>query len=227
MATVGTVALTGITILPAAAHEVADPSQAELTTPQQAVANATDAVDLPGPAASQIHIVERGESLSKIAVQYGYSELDGWRRLYDANTDVANPHVIVVGQELQIPAATDDVAARELPVVAPPARRADRAASRSGRTSAPASGGAAVAGAGVWDQLAACESGGNWSINTGNGYRGGLQFHPQTWTGFGGGEFAATADQASRDQQIAVAQRVQAKQGWGAWPACSRKIGLR
>jgi len=226
MATVGTVALTGITILPAAAHEVAVPPPAGLATPQQTGADAADAVDLPGPATARIHIVERGESLSKIAVQYGYSEFDGWRRLYDANTDVANPNVIEVGQKLQIPAATDDVAARDLPVVAP-ARRGERAASRSGRTSAPASGGAAVAGAGVWDQLAACESGGNWSINTGNGYRGGLQFHPQTWTGFGGGEFAATADQASRDQQIAVAQRVQAKQGWGAWPACSRKLGLR
>lgn len=77
-----------------------------------------------------------------------------------------------------------------------------------------------------WDRLAECESGGNWSINTGNGFHGGLQFHPQTWTGHGGGEFAPTADQASREQQIWVAEKVLASQGWGAWPACSAKLGL-
>jgi hypothetical protein len=79
----------------------------------------------------------------------------------------------------------------------------------------------------TWDRLAQCESGGNWAINTGNGYSGGLQFHPRTWTGFGGGEFASTAHQASRAEQIVVAERVLAGQGWGAWPACSRKLGLR
>ena len=71
-----------------------------------------------------------------------------------------------------------------------------------------------------WDRLAECESGGNWSINTGNGYHGGLQFHPQTWTGHGGGEFAPTADQATKEQQIIVAERVLASQGKGAWPTC-------
>lgn len=71
-----------------------------------------------------------------------------------------------------------------------------------------------------WDAVAACESGGNWSINTGNGYHGGLQFSPGTWTGHGGGEFAPTADQASREQQIVVAERVLASQGKGAWPTC-------
>ena len=77
-----------------------------------------------------------------------------------------------------------------------------------------------------WDRLAQCESGGNWHINTGNGYYGGLQFHAQTWTGFGGGEFAPTADKATREQQIYVAEKVLAQQGWNAWPACSRKLGL-
>ena len=71
-----------------------------------------------------------------------------------------------------------------------------------------------------WDAVAQCESGGNWSINTGNGYHGGLQFHPQTWTGHGGGEFAPTADQATKEQQIIVAERVLASQGKGAWPTC-------
>jgi resuscitation-promoting factor RpfA len=79
----------------------------------------------------------------------------------------------------------------------------------------------------VWDELAECESSGNWAINTGNGYFGGVQFHPQTWTGFGGREFASSAHQASREEQIVVAERVLDVQGWNAWPACSRKLGLR
>ena len=79
----------------------------------------------------------------------------------------------------------------------------------------------------TWEKVAQCESSGNWSIDTGNGYSGGLQFHPQTWTGHGGGEYAPTAAQASREQQIAVAERVRASQGWGAWPACSSELGLR
>lgn len=77
-----------------------------------------------------------------------------------------------------------------------------------------------------WDAVAECESGGNWSINTGNGYYGGLQFSQQTWTGFGGGQYAATADQASKSQQIAVAEKVLATQGWGAWPSCSVSAGV-
>lgn len=79
----------------------------------------------------------------------------------------------------------------------------------------------------VWDELAQCESSGNWHINTGNGFYGGLQFWQPTWTDFGGAAFASRADLASREQQIVVAERVRAVQGWGAWPACSRKLGLR
>ena len=79
----------------------------------------------------------------------------------------------------------------------------------------------------TWDAIAQCESGGNWSINTGNGFSGGLQFHPQTWTGHGGGQYAPTAAQATREQQIAIAEKVLASQGWGAWPACTARLGLR
>lgn len=77
-----------------------------------------------------------------------------------------------------------------------------------------------------WDRLAQCESGGNWHINTGNGYHGGLQFSPQTWQAHGGGQFAPTANQATREQQIVIAERTLANQGWGAWPACSASLGL-
>jgi len=75
----------------------------------------------------------------------------------------------------------------------------------------------------VWDSLAQCESSGNWGTNTGNGYSGGLQFSQSTWAAHGG---AGSAANASREQQIAVAQKVQASQGWGAWPACAAKLGL-
>jgi resuscitation-promoting factor RpfA len=83
---------------------------------------------------------------------------------------------------------------------------------------------ATAAPASVWDRLAQCESGGNWNTNTGNGFSGGLQFAGSTWRAYGG---KGAAHQASRGQQIAVAERVLASQGWKAWPACSRKLGLR
>jgi resuscitation-promoting factor RpfB len=79
----------------------------------------------------------------------------------------------------------------------------------------------------VWDRLAACESGGNWQADTGNGYYGGVQFDRQTWRANGGTDYAPTASQASREEQIAVAQKVRdSRGGYGAWPACSRKLGL-
>ncbi|MEV5878150.1 transglycosylase family protein [Streptomyces sp. NPDC052101] len=86
-------------------------------------------------------------------------------------------------------------------------------------------GNAAAADNGVWDRIAQCESGGNWHINTGNGYYGGLQFSAGTWRAYGGSAYAPTADQASRSAQIAVATRVQQAQGWGAWPVCSGRAG--
>ena len=87
-------------------------------------------------------------------------------------------------------------------------------------------GSASAADPATWDALAQCESGGNWSINTGNGYYGGLQFSASTWQAFGGGAYASRADLASREQQIAIAEKTLAVQGWGAWPACSAKLGL-
>jgi hypothetical protein len=75
----------------------------------------------------------------------------------------------------------------------------------------------------AWDKLAQCESGGNWKINSGNGYYGGIQFNATTWRAFGG---SGMPHQASKSEQIAVAERTLAAQGWNAWPACSRKMGL-
>jgi resuscitation-promoting factor RpfB len=80
-----------------------------------------------------------------------------------------------------------------------------------------------ASGSTVWDELAECESGGNWAINTGNGYYGGLQFSLSTWQAYGG---SGMPNEASREEQIAVAERVQASQGWGAWPSCAAELGL-
>ncbi|SDC70652.1 LysM domain-containing protein [Geodermatophilus telluris] len=75
-----------------------------------------------------------------------------------------------------------------------------------------------------WDAVAQCESSGNWSINTGNGYYGGLQFSASTWAAFGGTDYASRADLATKDQQIAVAERTLDAQGPGAWPVCGKGL---
>lgn len=87
-----------------------------------------------------------------------------------------------------------------------------------------ATGKAPTASDDVWDKIAQCESGGKWNTSTGNGFSGGLQFTPSTWHAYGG---KGSAHGASRGQQIAVAERVLASQGWGAWPSCSRKVGAK
>ncbi len=83
---------------------------------------------------------------------------------------------------------------------------------------------AGAASDGEWDKVAGCESGGNWAINTGNGYQGGLQFSPGTWRSHGGGEYAPSAHLATKEEQIAVAERVLGTQGRGAWPVCGRGL---
>ncbi|MFE5405819.1 transglycosylase family protein [Streptomyces sp. NPDC056580] len=87
-----------------------------------------------------------------------------------------------------------------------------------------AAGNASAATTSEWDAVAQCESGGNWSINTGNGYYGGLQFSASTWAAYGGTQYAAQANQAGKAQQIAVAEKVLASQGKGAWPVCGKGL---
>jgi nucleoid-associated protein YgaU len=91
--------------------------------------------------------------------------------------------------------------------------------------SALATGTAEAATESQWDNVAQCESGGNWHINTGNGYYGGLQFAQGTWVSYGGQHYAARADLATKSEQITVAERVLDRQGWGAWPVCSQRRG--
>ncbi len=110
------------------------------------------------------------------------------------------------------------------PAVAPMAARLATVAAP-----APARPRAAVAAppaAGVWDRLAKCESSGNWAINSGNGYYGGLQFGYATWHAYGGGAFAPYPHQATRVEQIVVAERLRALRGYQPWPACRIKLGL-
>ena len=78
-----------------------------------------------------------------------------------------------------------------------------------------------------WDAVATCESGGNWAINTGNGFYGGVQFDQSTWERHGGLRYAPRADLATREEQIAIASVTQKSQGWGAWPACTSRLGYR
>jgi len=79
----------------------------------------------------------------------------------------------------------------------------------------------------TWSRLAKCESGGRWHINTGNGYYGGLQISGGTWRAYGGKRLAPQAHKATKREQVRVAKRILKRQGWGAWPSCSRRIGKR
>ena len=125
--------------------------------------------------------------------------------------------VIVNGKEESKEVISENILTKPRPATI--ARGTKESASGATGASAPA-----VADGSVWDELAQCEATGDWSINTGNGYSGGLQFNAQTWQAYGGGEYAPEAYQATREQQIAVAEKVQAAQGWGAWPACTASI---
>ena len=106
-------------------------------------------------------------------------------------------------------------------VIAPARDSVLRVGAKPGTEVPPVSNGAA------WDALAQCESGGNWAINTGNGYFGGVQFDQNTWERQGGLRYAARADLATREEQIAIATVTQTSQGWGAWPVCSSRAGVQ
>jgi LysM repeat protein len=175
-------------------------------------------------------VVKRGDNLSKLAKR---AKLASWRPLWDLNKKIAHPNLIYPGQKLLIPAKGEKIKHRPLPALIvtrtvsqerSAASASSSGASGSRRSTVTRSASTSSVGGGVWDRLAQCESGGNWGINTGNGYSGGLQFAPGTWRANGG---TGSAHNASRAEQIRVAERVRASQGWGAWPACSSQLGLR
>lgn len=177
-----------------------------------------------------IHVVQPGETLSQIAP-------DNWPEVAAGN-GIENPHLIFPGQEIDLNALGTPGEYPEWQPATSSSSSSSSSSSRqssgdSGSSSSSSSSGSSEAapvaqsssgGGTVWDRLAECESGGNWSIDTGNGYRGGLQFSQSTWEAYGG---TGNPANASREEQIRVAERVQAGQGWGAWPACSRQLGLR
>jgi LysM repeat protein len=149
-------------------------------------------------------------------------------RLFNANEQIADPDVIYPNQTVRIPSADEQLPDRPMPgdavaVSAPQSQAAPAAQAPSVTHVAAFSSVPPVAGGSVWDTIAQCESGGNWAINTGNGFYGGLQFTLSSWRAVGGTGYP---NQASREEQIARAQMLQARQGWGAWPVCSAKAGL-
>lgn len=196
----------------AAAYSMPTHAQSNQTNPSVSASQAAPAT---------VETVDPGDTLSAIAGAHQTTYV----RLFDANVHIADPDVIHPGDQIRIPTPDEQVASRALPatqpvVTQPVASSASTSAVKQSYPSVAASGD-------VWDRLARCEAGGNWAINTGNGYYGGLQFTAGTWARHGGGAYAARADLASREQQIDIAQRVLATQGWGAWPACTAKLGLR
>jgi LysM repeat protein len=182
--------------------------------------------------AAQGYTVHAGDTLSAIAA-HEYGRAADWPAVWWANRhQVKNPSMITTGQRLTLPASGTvapwlaRAASAAIPSAAPaPAAAgsssATPAASRAPADPAPAPAPAASSAGGVnWSAIAACESGGNWSADTGNGFYGGLQFTEGTWLGYGGGQYASSANLASAADQIAVAERVLAGQGIGAWPVC-------
>lgn len=192
---------------------------------------------------SKTVVIKRGDSLSKIAKTYDTT----YHRLFDANTYVENPDLIFPGNKLRIPHPDEELKKRPLPTTAvprtvetttkkpvakPAPKRVESATTtttsqqttQTQRRAAPAPKPTGAISGSVWDRLAQCESSGNWSINTGNGYYGGLQFSLSSWRAVGGSGYP---HQASKSEQIARAEKLQAIQGWGAWPACTAKLGIR
>lgn len=167
-------------------------------------------------------VIQPGDSLAKIAATHQTT----YTRLYDANLNIVHPDKIYPGETIRIPAADEQLPSRPLPSAQPahqPIKQKSSTTKQGYKRSAHTTSSAPADGS-VWDRLAQCESGGNWSINTGNGYHGGLQFSQSSWRAVGG---SGSASQASRAEQIARAEQLKTRQGWGAWPACSAKLGLR
>jgi len=182
------------------------------------------------------YTVRPGDTLSAIAARAWGSAAD-WPALWWANhRQVPDPNTITAGERLRLPGSAQIpiwLARAALAATAARAHRASASAQEAVHAQAagpaPASGanwqaaGPAPAGGVNWQAIAACESGGDWAADTGNGFYGGLQFTEQTWLGYGGGRYASSANLATEAEQIAVAQRVLAGQGIGAWPVCGAR----
>ena len=159
-------------------------------------------------------VVNEGDTLSAIADAHQTTYV----RLFDANENIADPDVINPGDQVRIPDPNEQLPDRPLPQKVATTVAAPAAAPKVTTSAAnydPGDGS-------IWDRIAACESGGNWAINTGNGFYGGLQFTLSSWAAVGG---SGLPSNASREEQIMRGQMLQARQGWGAWPVCSGRAG--
>ena len=167
---------------------------------------------------NQTVVVNPGDTLDGIATAHQTTYL----RVFDANTSIQDPDLIYPGDSLRIPAADEQLPDREIPadyLAANPLPAATPSYTPSYTYSAPKAAPVSYNSGTSWDAIAACESGGNWAINTGNGYYGGLQFTQATWAGAGGLAYAPRADLATPAQQIAVASTL----GLGNWPVCGAR----
>jgi hypothetical protein len=185
---------------------------------------------------TEVTAVQEQAAAAEAAAQVAVAEADRSRQAaQDALGRAENVRAAAARQVADLQAAKSEMEARlaqarttlvelqrQRPAVQPPAAPPPPPENPSGSgSSSPAP---APAPAHDWDAVARCESGGNWSINTGNGYYGGLQFSSSTWLSFGGGAYAPRADLATKSQQIAVAEKVLAVQGPRAWPTCGRSL---
>jgi len=164
----------------------------------------------------QTVVVNEGDTLSGIATDHQTTYV----RVFDANTSIQDPDLIYPGDKLRIPDSSEQLPDREIPadyIAANPLPASTP--SYSYRAPAPAAAPVSYTSGTSWDAIAACESGGNWAINTGNGYYGGLQFTQQTWAGAGGLAYAPRADLATPAQQIAIASKLSI----GNWPVCGAR----
>lgn len=191
-----------------------------------AVVKTAAATTTPTAPAPIVITVKPGDHLSGLAAANNMTA----QRLYDANPSLENPDRIFPGNQLRVPTADEALTSRPLPVPAPvaaPQPVANQAAPKASAYSTPtpaAPPASAVTDGSIWDKLAMCESTGNWSINNGNGYYGGLQFTLASWAAVGG---TGLPSDASREEQILRGQILQARGGWGNWPACTAMLGLR
>jgi LysM repeat protein len=169
------------------------------------------------------YTVRPGDTLSTIA-SHAYGRAADWPAVWWANRhQVSDPNMIAAGERLALPDRPEVPSwmARAAAAATAPAITSDPASAPATPTAQASSSPAPAYSGGVnWSAIAACESGGNWGASTGNGFYGGLQFTQQTWLAYGGGQYAPSANLASPAEQIAVAQRVLAGQGIGAWPVC-------
>jgi len=200
-------------------HTVANVQNTNTVSASSTSKDAAQATTTP-PAAPVMVTVNPGDNLTAIAEAHNSTAL----RIFYANTFIADPDLIYPAQQLRIPTNDEQLVPRDVPLNT----QITSAQVTAENTALSSTSGARAVNydpgdGSVWDRIAACESGGNWAINTGNGYYGGLQFSLGTWQAHGG---TGLPNEASREEQIAVAQSVEASQGWGAWPVCSVKAGV-